>query len=180
MTQTLKVETTRLERGEGVVISNRPYKVLSVERLFHYLVYGTADLPVGATDVAVNIFNLRPEQGELYNIDTLGIDGMGRMRLEFPSGAQRNTPHNVAEYYDQVIAPRAGNPNYAAGRVYFWCEPDRYPVSRVSNPMAVAIKTVLYFYGWKYNVVIVTAPEIEDMKLRGVRVLEATSYYEKI
>jgi len=175
--KTLKVETTRLEKGEVAIVDNLPYEVLGTERLYHYAVYNIADLTPPAIDVTMNVLNLRPEANELYNIDCMGIDGMGRVRVEYPAGAQRMTPHNIAEYLDQVIAPRAGCCCGVAGRVYFWCVPDRYPVLRVTNPLDFAIDTVVYFYGWKYRVKIITAAEVEAKRAMGVRVLEAESYY---
>lgn len=176
MSTTLKVETTRLERGEVAIIDNLAYEVQAVERLFHLVVYTAANLPVGATDIAVNVNNLRPEKNELYNVDRVGIDGSGRVRVEYPAGANRNTPHQIALYLDQVLAPKTGG--FTAGsRVYFWCVPDRFPTLRVTNPMAVAIMTVVYFYGWKYRTTIITREEVEAKRALGIRVLEADSYY---
>ena len=175
--QTLKVETTRLEKGEVAIVDSIPYEVLGVERLFHYVVYAVTDLTANIVDLAMSVLNLRPEANELYNVDCMGIDGMGQVRVEYPSGAQRNTPHNIAEYLDQVIAPRAGCCCGAAGRVYFWCVPDRFPVLRVTNPLAFAIDTVVYFYGWKYRVKIITAAEVDAKRAMGIRVLAAESYY---
>ena len=173
---TIKVETTRLEKGEVAIIDDLAYEIMATERLFHYVVYTTANLPVGATDIATNIFNLRPEQREIYNIDRIGIDGSGQVRIEFPAGANRNTPHQIVEYLDQILAPKTGG--FTAGsRVYFWVVPDRYPTLRVSNPMQVIITTVVYFYGWKYRTRIITAGEVEAKRALGVRVLEADSYY---
>lgn len=177
MTQTLKVETTRLEKGEVAIVDSIPYEVIGVERLFHYVVYGVGDLTANIVDAAMNVLSLRPEANELYNIDCLGIDGMGQVRIEYPAGAQRMTPHNISEYLDQVLAPRAGCCCGAAGRVYFWCVPDRYPTLRVSNPLAFAIDTVIYFYGWKYRTMIITAEAVEAKRAMGIRVLEAESYY---
>ena len=175
--QTIKVETTRLEKGEVAIVDDIPYEVLGVEKLFHYVIYGLADLPANQVDAAMNVLNLRPEANELYNIDCLGIDGGGLLRIEYPSGAQRMTPHQVAEYLDQILAPKTGCCCGRAGRVYFWCVPDRYPTLRVTNPYAVAIDTVIYFYGWKYRVRIITASEVETKRAMGIRVLEAESYY---
>lgn len=174
--QTIKVETTRLEKGEVAIIDNYAYEILETERLFHYVVYTAANLPVGAIDVAVNIFNLRPEQREIYNVDRVGIDGAGEVRFEYPAGANRNTPHQIVEYLDQVLAPKTGGFT-AASRVYFWAVPDRFPTSRVTNPLAIAITTVLYFYGWKYRIKVITAEEVEAKRALGIRVLEADSYY---
>ena len=173
---TLKVETTRLEKGEVAIIDDLAYEIMATERLFHYVVYTAANLPVGAIDVAVNVFNLRPEQAELYCIDRVGVDGMGRVRFEYPAGANRDTPHQIVEYLDQILAPRTGG-DRPSSRVYFWAVPDRYPTLRVSNPLAVAIMTVVYFYGWKYRTKIITAGEVEAKRALGIRVLEADSYY---
>lgn len=175
--RTLKVETTRLEKGEVAIVDELPYEILGTERLFHYVVYADTVLTANIVDVARNIVNLRPEANELYHIDCMGIDGMGRVRIEYPSGAQRMTPHNIAEYLDQVIAPRAGCCCGVAGRVYFWCVPDRFPVLRVTNPLDYAIDCVIYFYGWKYRVKVITAAEVEAKRAMGIRVLEAESYY---
>ena len=174
--QTIQVETTRLEKGEVAIIDDIAYEVQATERLFHYVVYTAANLPVGATDIAVNVFNLRPEQSEIYNIDHVGIDGMGRARFEYPAGANRNTPHQIVEYLDQILAPRTGSRN-AGSLVYFWAVPDRYPTLRVTNPLAVAISTVVYFYGWKYRTRIITAGEVEAKRALGIRVIEGDSYY---
>ena len=173
---TLKVETSRLEKGEVAIIDDIAYEIQAVERLFHYVVYTAANLPVGAIDVAVNIFNLRPEQTEIYCVDHVGVDGMGRVRFEYPAGANRNTPHQIVEYIDQILAPRTGGPT-AGGRVYYWCVPDRFPTLRVTNPLAIAIACVVYFYGWKYRIKIIRADEVEAKRALGVRVLEADSYY---
>lgn len=175
--QTIKVETTRLEKGEVAILDNIAHEVLGTERLFHYVVYSVTDLPVGATDVAMNVLNLRPEANELYNIDCLGIDGMGRVRIEYPSGAQRMTPHQVVEYLDQVLAPKAGCGCCDSGRVYFWCVPDRFPTIRITNPLAVAISVVVYFFGWKYRCRVIRADEVETKRALGIRVIEAESYY---
>lgn len=175
--QTIKVETTRLEKGEVAIVDNKAYEILGTERLFHYVVYQPADLPVGAIDVAMNVLNLRPEVNELYNIDCVGIDGMGRIRFEYPAGAQRMTPHQVAEYLDQVLAPKVGCCCGVASRVYFWCVPDRFPVLRITNPLAIAIFTIVYFYGWKYRIRIIQAAEVEAKRAMGIRVIEAESYY---
>ena len=173
---TIKVETTRLEKGEVAIIDDIAYEVQAAERLFHYVVYTAGNLPVAATDVSVNVFNLRPEQSEIYNIDHVGIDGMGLVRFEYPAGANRNTPHQIAEYLDQILAPRTGG-RTAGSLVYFWTVPDRYPTLRVSNPLAVAISTVVYFYGWKYRIRIITKDQVEAKRALGVRVVEADSYY---
>jgi len=174
--KTIKVETTYLEKGEVAIVDDIAYEIQATERLLHYVVYTAADLPVGAIDIAVNVFNLRPEATEIYNIDRVGIDGMGLARFEYPAGANRDTPHQIVEYLDQVLAPRTGG-DRPSSKVYFWCVPDRYPTSRVSNPLAVAIATVLYFYGWKYRIKIITAPEVEAKRALGIRVIEADSYY---
>lgn len=173
---TLKIENQRLEKGEVALIDDIAYEVIGVEKLYHYVVYTTADLPAGAQDVAMNVLNLRPEQNELYEIDAIGIDGAAIVRIEYPTGANRNTPHNIAEYYDQVNAPKAGYP-FGLGRVYMWMVPDRYPTVRMTNQQAIAINTVLYFHGWKYRVRVITASEVEAKRAVGIRVLEAESYY---
>lgn len=175
--KTIKVETTRLEKGEVAILDNIPREILATERLFHYVVYNLVDLPVGTIDAAMNVLNLRPEANELYNIDCLGIDGMGQVRIEYPAGAQRMTPHQVAEYLDQVLAPKGGCCCGTGGRVYFWCVPDRFPTLRITNPIAVAIDTVVYFFGWKYRTRIITAEQVEGKRAMGIRVLEAESYY---
>jgi len=176
--KTLKVETTRLEKGEVAIIDNIPYEVVGTERLFHYVVFSVDDLDAGNTGVTMNVLNLRPEVNELYNIDCMGIDGMARVRIEYPAGANRMTPHQVAEYLDQVLMPRTGCCCGAAGRVYFWCVPDRYPMLNLDNPFDdIAISTVVYFYGWKYRTRIITAAEVETKRAMGIRVLEAESYY---
>lgn len=173
---TIKVENQRLEKGEVALIDDIAYEVIGVEKLYHYIVYTTVDLPVGAVDVSMNIFNLRPEQNELYEIDALGIDGAGIVRIEYPSGAQRNTPHNISEYYDQVNCPKGGYA-FGLGRVYWWMVPDRYPTIRITNQQPIAIDTVVYFHGWKYRVRVITASEVEAKRAVGIRVLEAESYY---
>ena len=175
--KTLKVETTRLEKGEVAIIDNIPYEVVGTERLFHYVVFAVGDLPANAAGVTMNILNLRPEVNELYNIDCMGIDGMANVRVEYPAGANRMTPHQVAEFLDQVLMPKTGCCCGAAGRVYFWCVPDRFPMLNLNNPLAIAIQTVVYFYGWKYRTKIVTAAEVETKRAMGIRVLEAESYY---
>lgn len=176
MARLVQVETTHLDKGEVAIIDDTAYEVQAVERLFHYVVYTAANLTVGATDVSVNILNFNPEHTEVYNIDRVGIDGMGRVRVEYPAGANRNTPHQIVEYLDQTLAPKGGGFG-AASRVYFWCVPTRNPTLRVTNPLAVAIATVVYFYGWKYRIKIITAGEVEAKRALGVRVLEADSYY---
>jgi hypothetical protein len=173
---TLKVENQRLEKGEVALIDDIAYEVIGVEKLYHYVVYTKANLPVGAQDVAMNVLNLRPEQNELYEIDNLGIDGAAIIRIEYPSGAGRNTPHNIAEYYDQVNCPKAGYA-FGLGRVYMWMVPDRYPTLRLTNQQLIAIDTVVYFHGWKYRVRVITASEVEAKRAVGIRVLEAESYY---
>ena len=175
--KTLKVETTRLEKGEVAIIDNISYEVIGTERLVHYVVFGLADLPANAVGVTMNVLNLRPEANELYNIECMGIDGMARVLIQYPSGVTRNTPHQIAEYLDQVLAPRTGCCCGAAGRVYFWCVPDRFPQLNLDNPLAVAIQTVVYFYGWKYRTTVITAAEVETKRAMGIRVLEAESYY---
>lgn len=176
MAATINVDTSYLNKGEVAIIDDIPYEIMAMERLFHYVVYTTDDLGIGDTDIAVNVFNLRPEASELYNIDRIGIDGMGRVRIEYPAGANRNTPHQIVEYLDQVLAPRTGG-DTPSSKVYFWCVPDRYPTLRVTNPLAVAIACVVYFYGWKYRIRIITAGEVEAKRALGIRVLEADSYY---
>jgi len=150
---------------------------MGTERLFHYVVFDIGDLPGGATGVTANILNLRPETNELYNIDCLGIDGMARVRIEYPAGINRMTPHQIAEYLDQVLAPKAGCCCGTSGRVYFWCVPERYPMLNLDNPLAVAIQTVIYFFGWKYRTRIITVGEVETKRAMGIRILEAESYY---
>lgn len=173
--QTLKVETTRLEKGEVAIIDNVPREIIGTERLFHYVVFTRANLPANAAGVTMNILNLRPEQTEIYNIDCMGIDGMAQVRVEYPSGVNRMTPHQIAEFLDQVLAPKAGCGG--SSRVYFWCVPDRFPMLNLNNPLAIAIDTVVYFYGWKYRARIITAAEVEAKRAMGIRVLEAESYY---
>ena len=175
--KTLKVETTRLEKGEVAIIDNIPYEIVGTERLFHYVVFPIADLPVAAANVTMNVLNLRPEINELYNIDCMGIDGMAQVLIQYPAGATRDTPHQVAEFLDQVLMPRTGCYSGAAGRVYFWCVPDRFPMLLLNNPTAVAITTVVYFYGWKYRTKVITAAEVETKRAMGIRVLEAEAYY---
>jgi len=177
MTQTLKVETTRLERGEVAIIDNIPYVIVGTEKLFHYVVFTTAVLTANVFGVVQNVVNLTPEFNELYNIDCMGIDGMAEVLVQHPSGVNRNTPHQIAEYLDQVIAPRTGCQGGAAGRVYFWCVPGRFPLLLLNNPLGFAIDTVVYFYGWKYRTRIITAAEVETKRAMGIRVLEAESYY---
>jgi len=175
--KTLKVETTRLEKGEVAIIDNIPYEIVGTERLFHYVVFTVGNLGANAVGVTMNVLNLRPEVNELYNIDCMGIDGMAEVLIQYPAGATRGTPHQVAEYLDQVIAPRAGCCCGVAGRVYFWCVPDRFPLLLLNNPLDVAIDTVVYFYGWKYRTRIITAAEVETKRAMGIRVLEAEAYY---
>ena len=146
------------------------------ERLFHYVVYIVANLPVGAANVAMNILNLRPEANEVYNIQHMGIDGAAQIRIEFPSGATRNTPHQLALVYDQILMPKSPSDLFSS-LVNFWMAPDRFPTIRANNPMAVAIDTVVYFYGWKYRVRVITAEEVELKRAQGIRVLEAESFY---
>lgn len=173
---TLKIENQRLEKSEVAVIDDIAYEVIGVEKLYHYVVYTTTNLPPGAVDVSMNVLNLRPDQNELYEIDALGIDGAGIVRVEYPSGTSRNTPHNLGEYYDQVNCPKAGYA-FGLGRVYWWMVPDRYPTLRVSNQHAIAIDTVIYFHGWKYRVQVITADEVAAKQAAGIRVIEAESYY---
>ena len=171
------IQTTRLERGEVVIIDNIAKEILGVEKLYHYVVYTAAELTPGINNLQKNIRNLQTEKNELYQIDHIGIDGAGQVRIEYPLGATRNTPHQLAEVYDQVIAP-VGGYAFGMGLVYFWCVPERYPVLRVSNPLEdTAIITVIYFHGWKYRIEIITAEEVEAKRAMGVRVLEAESYY---
>ncbi len=174
--QTIKVETTRYEKGEVIILDDIPREILGEERLFHYVVYSTADLPFASANIAMNILNLRPESNEVYNIDRMGIDGGAQVRLEFPAGATRNTPHQLALVYDQVLAPKAPG-KVISGLVNFWMVPDRFPTLRLTNPLAVAIDTVVYFFGWKYRVRIITAEEVELKRSQGIRVLEAESFY---
>ncbi len=175
--KTLKVETTRLEKGEVAIVDSIPYEILGTERLFHYVVFTLANLPANAQGVTMNVLNLRPEFNELYNIDCVGIDGMAQVRIEYPAGANRMTPHQLAEFLDQVIAPRVGCCCGAAGRVYFWCVPTRFPVLSLTNPLAFAIDCVVYFHGWKYRTKIITAGEVETKRAMGIRIIEAESYY---
>ena len=174
--QTIKVETTRYEKGEVVILDDIPREIMGEERLFHLIVYAVGDLPVGAANVAMNILNLRPESNEVYNIDRMGIDGGAQVRFEFPTGVTRNTPHQIAIFYDQVLAPKAPG-KVISGLMNFWMVPDRFPTLRVTNPLAVAIDTVVYFYGWKYRVRIITSDEVELKRAQGIRVLEAESFY---
>ena len=176
LAQTINIQTTRLEKGEVVVLDNIPKEIVGVEKLYHYVVYTAAELTAGVNNLQKNIRNLQPEQNELYQIDNIGIDGAGQVRIEYPLGATRTTPHQLAEVYDQVVAPVGGHA-FGLGLVYFWCVPERYPVLRVSNPLAVAVITVIYFHGWKYRVRMITAQEVEAKRAMGVRVLEAESYY---
>ena len=175
--QTIKVETTRLEKGEVAIVDNIPYEILAAEKLFHYVVFPIANLPANANNVTMNVLNLRPEFNEIYNIDCIGIDGMAEVLLQYPAGSTRNTPHQIAEYLDQVIAPRAGCCCGVSGRIYFWCVPDRFPMLLLNNPLGVAITTVVYFYGWKYRTKIITAGEVETKRAMGIRIIEAESYY---
>ena len=174
--QTVKVETTRYEKGEVVILDSIPREIMGEERLYHYVVYGIGDLGAGATNIAMNVLNLQPEANEIYNIDRFGIDGAGQVRFEYPAGATRNTPHQVALVYDQVLAPKAPG-QVISGLVNFWMVPARFPVMRVTNPYAFAIDTVIYFFGWKYRVRVITAEEVELKRAQGIRVLEAESYY---
>ena len=174
--QTIKVETTRYEKGEVVILDDIPREVMGEERLIHYVVYGIGDLPVGAANSAMNLLKLRPESNEVYNIDRMGIDGGAQVRLEFPSGATRNTPHQLALVYDQVLAPKAPG-KVISGLMNFWMVPDRFPTLRLTNPLAVAIDTVVYFFGWKYRVRVIDAEEVELKRAQGIRVLEAESFY---
>jgi hypothetical protein len=174
--QTIKEVTTRYEKGEVVILDDIPREVMGEERLFHYIVYTTANLPVGAANVAMNILNLRPEANEVYNIEHMGIDGAAQIRIEFPSGATRNTPHQLALVYDQILMPKAPSDLFSS-LVNFWTVPDRFPTVRATNPLQVAIDTVVYFYGWKYRVRVISAEEVELKRAQGIRVLEAESYY---
>jgi hypothetical protein len=169
---TIKVETQRMEKGEVAIIDDIAYEILGVEKLYHYIVYIAANLPVGATDIAMNVLNLRPEQNELYQLDHLGIDGAALIRLEYPNGANRNTPHQLAEYYDQVLASKT-----EPVMIYMWMVPNRYPTVRATNQLGMAITTAVYFHGWKYRIRVVTATEVEAKRALGIRVIEAESYY---
>ena len=174
--QTIRQVTTRYEKGEVVILDDIPREIMGEERLFHYVVFAVGDLPVGAANVAMNVLNLRPEMNEVYNIEHMGIDGSAQIRIEFPAGATRNTPHQVALVYDQILMPRVPSDLFSS-LVNFWTAPDRFPVIRATNPLAIAIDTVVYFYGWKYRVRVIKAEEVELKRAQGIRVLEAESYY---
>lgn len=172
----MTVHPLKMEKGEVVIVDDIANEIVGVESLYHYVVYTATELVANAQDIQKNVLNLRPEQNELYQINFINIDGAALVRLEYPTGANRNTPHQLAEYYDQVMAPKGGYA-FGMGAVYLWCVPNRYPTVRASNQRAFAITTVVYFHGWKYRVNRITASEVDYKRSMGIRVLEAESYY---
>ena len=181
----LKVEHIRLETGEVLVLDGVIYVIESVEKLIYSEVHDLTGLQRGRTFV---IANLRPEDDEIYQVEHFGFShefydanlvrqvfpSGALVRLAYPRGDPRFTPHGLSIELDENMASRLD-----PIRVDFWVKPATEPALIVDNTLNQPICFKSWWYGWKYRTKVITKGDMEASLARGVRVLTIERYVSK-
>jgi hypothetical protein len=130
--------------GNVLKISTVFHKIKEIEPLFYQFTNdGTAF--TANTTARSDITQLQPEDDELYWIEFVGVEGIVRVQLQYPSGRPRMTPHGLQQFlhYDHM----------SVGKPYpfqFVIKPSYFPTLNVNNPHATAdMYGCVWFYGLK-------------------------------
>lgn len=181
----IEVEHIRLEAGEILVLDGVIYLIESVERL----IYGEEiELDADAIGVSTRFANLRPEDDEVYHCEYVGIshefydDNLDKQvypsgaifRVAYPRGDARFTPHGLSIRLDENVASRL-NPF----RVDLWVKPATEPYLVSDNTLPQEVHFKCWWYGWKYRTKVITKPDLDAARGRGVKVLEIERYVSK-
>jgi hypothetical protein len=164
-----------LEIGDVLLIGGKvAYKIKSIAPLYYqYASLGGIALSAGSSRTDT-ITDLKPEDDEIYWIDAIGIDGPVTVQPVYPQGNPRETPHNIAQFFDQTQGHKL-DPFY----VDLWVTPGTQPQLNLSMPSTSPSTTSdVWFYGRKFKFELINQSELNLLAIQGHRILAVSRVYE--